>query len=156
MSEETPSVEEIKDRLKVEIPVEEEVTKAEAQDVDVVEELKGLGRQMAETLQSAWNSEERQKFESEVREGMKSFAGEVDKMLREVKESDVAGKVKEEAAEVKTRVETAELGQKTRGTFVQGLQWLSEELGKLAESFNPPEKSPEAAEDVAAAEESAE
>ncbi len=48
MSEETPSVEELKERLKVEIPVEEEPTKADI-GKDVVEEFKNLGRQFAET-----------------------------------------------------------------------------------------------------------
>ncbi|MEZ4643345.1 MAG: hypothetical protein R3E31_11545 [Chloroflexota bacterium] len=144
MSDETPSVEEIKERLKVEIPVDEEAAKAEEKKADVVEELKGLGRQFAETLQSAWNSEERQKIESEIREGVQSFVGEVDKVIREARESDVATKVKSEAAKVKTRVETGEFSKKARDGFVQGLQWLSEELGKLAEQFNPKEKEPPA------------
>jgi len=142
MSDETPSVEEIKERLKVEIPVEEEAAKADAAQRDVVEELKGLGKQFAETLQAAWNSEERQKVESEVREGMKSFVNEVDKAIRQVKESDVASKVKVEATEVKTKVESSDLGQKARDGFAQGLQWLSEELGKLADQFTPKEKQP--------------
>lgn len=142
MSDETPSVEEIKERLRVEIPVEEEAAKAEAQTRDVVEELKGLGKQFAETVQAAWNSEERQKVEAEIRQGMKSFVDEVDKAIRQVKESDVTTKVKEEAVEVKTKVESGELGRKAREGLVQGLQWLSEELGKLAEQFTPREKQP--------------
>lgn len=142
MSDETPSVEEIKARLKVEIPVEEEAAKAEAQSRDVVEELKGLGKQFAETLQTAWNSEERHKVEGDIREGMKSFVNEVDKVIRQVKESEVTHKVKVEAEEVKTKVETSDLGRKAREGFVQGLQWLSEELGKLADQFTPQEKEP--------------
>ena len=142
MSDETPSVEEIKERLKVEIPVDEETAKAESQGRDVVEELKGLGKQFAETLQSAWNSEERQKVESESREGMQSVVNEVDKAIRQVKESDVAAKVKEEATEAKTKVESSDLGRKARDGFAQGLQWLSEELGKLASQFTPKEKQP--------------
>ncbi len=141
-NDETPSVEEIKERLKVEIPVEEEVSKSETKS-DIVTELKDLGRQFAQTLQSAWNSEERQRVESEVREGMKSFAKEVDKVIREVKESQMAEKVKEEAIEIKDKFESGKVGQKTRTGVVQGLQWLSEELGRLAEQFTPAEKSPE-------------
>jgi hypothetical protein len=143
MSDETPSVEEIKERLKVEeIPVEEEVTKKEGQRVDVAAELKSLGRQFAETLETAWNSEERQRVEVQVREGIKSFVNEVDNVIKEIKESPAAGRVKEEATEVKSRVEAGELGRKTRGGIVQGLRWLSEELDKLAEQFTPAEKSP--------------
>ena len=56
MTEETtPSVEEIKARLKVEVPVEEEeVTKASAQAPDVTAELREFGKQFADTIRSAW------------------------------------------------------------------------------------------------------
>jgi soluble cytochrome b562 len=138
--EQSSSVEEIKDRLKVEIPVEEEPAKAKP---DVAAELKDLGRQFAETLQTAWNSEEKQRVEAEVREGMQSFVNEVDKVIRGAKDSPAAQKVKAEAEQVKDRMETGELGRKARSGLVQGLHWLSEELGKLADQFSPPEKPPE-------------
>lgn len=141
--EQVPSVEEIKERLKVEIPVEEEeATKADTTR-DFGEELKNLGKQFADTVQSAWNSEERHRVENEIRSGVKSFVSEVDKAINEAKESQTAAKVKEEAAEIKTKIETGDLSKKTRDGLVQGLQWLSEELGKLAEQFAPVEKSPE-------------
>ena len=101
--EQVPSVEEIKERLKVEIPVEEEETvKAESQR-DFGEEIKNLGKQFADTVQSAWNSEERHRVETEIRSGVKSFAAEVDKAIHEAKESQAAAKVKEEASEIKTK-----------------------------------------------------
>ncbi|MFQ5399760.1 MAG: hypothetical protein ACE5E7_09205 [Anaerolineae bacterium] len=142
MSEEqTPSVDEIKERLRVEIPVEEEAAKAETSR-DIATELKNLGRQLADTLRTAWNSEEKQRVEVEIREGMKSFVDEVDKMIREAKESQAAARVKEEASQVKERVETGEISRKAREGVVQGLQWLSEGLGKLAEQLAPAEKPP--------------
>lgn len=149
--EQVPSVEEIKERLKVEIPVEEEEAAKADKTRDFGEELKNLGKQFADTVQSAWNSEERVRVENEIRNGVKSFVSEVDKAIHEAKESPAAAKVREEAVEMKTRLETGDLGKKTRDGLVQGLQWLSEELGKLAEQFAPAEKSPE---DAAAAEES--
>lgn len=157
--EETPSVEEIKDRLKIEV---EEVaapatetpadsgaeTAAKAASVDIVDELKNLGRQVAETLRAAWESEERQKMEAEVREGIKSFADEVDKVVREARASEPARKVREEATEFKTKMEEADVAKKARAGLVQGLGWLSDELGKLAEQFAPKEKQPEPAVDI--------
>jgi hypothetical protein len=140
--EQTPSVEEIKARLKVEIPVEEEATKAEEQP-KVVAELKDLGRQFAETLQAAWHSEERQRTEGEIQEGLRSFANEVDKIIRGAKATPAAERVKEEAAQVKARVESGELSRKARSGVVQGLQWLSEELGRMAGQFTPVDKAPE-------------
>ncbi len=148
MSEEqVPSVEEIKERLKIEIPIEEEVSKSEAQSVDVAAELKDLGRQVAETFRTAWNSEERHRLEQEVREGVRSFADEVDKVIREARDSQAGTRIREEAEQVATKVDESDTGQKVRSNMVQGLHWLSEELGKLADKFTPPEaeeeKSPE-------------
>ena len=145
MSEEqTPDVEEIKARLADEIPVEEEpvAQKAGAGQSEVVEQLQDLGRQLGETLRSAWYSEERKRFEREVREGMNTFAREVDKAFKEVKESPAAAKMKEEAAGFKTRAESTEISDKTRASIGQGLSWLSEEMAKLANQFTPVEKEP--------------
>ncbi len=149
MSDET--VDEIKERLKVEIPVEEEdVLKVEVEDENnIVDELSKMGRKFAETLQSAWDSEERSKFESEVREGVKSFADEVDKVIRDIRASAGGEKAKATAedlrAKVETKVDVDDFSKKARGGMVSGLRWFSEELGKLADQFTPAsdEKSPD-------------
>jgi len=147
MSEEqTPDIEEIKERI--EIPVEEENIEdlkadEKSKGPDVVEEFKKLGRQFAETIETAWNSEERVRVETEIREGVHSFADEVDKVIREAKSGPAADKVMGDAAEAKARVENSDLGLKTRDGIVLGLTWLSEEFGKLADQFTPEEKSPE-------------
>lgn len=145
--EQDVDIEEIKERIQ--IPVDEEVEELKEQekqqhrdDIDLAEEFRKFGRQFAETVQLAWHSEERQRVESEIRAGVKSFADEVDKVIREAKRSDTAEKVRTEAEEVKTRVETGELNQRARESIVQGLNWMSSELSKLAEQFNPPQKSP--------------
>lgn len=145
MSEDTPNVDRLKaeERLKVEVPVEEEVMRVETSEtgpVDVTAELRKLGRQMADTLQSAWNSEERQRFEKEVREGMRSFADEIDKAIQEVRTSETTAKVKTEATQMADKVQASDVGQKARVGLAKSLQWLSEELGSLATKFTPPEK----------------
>lgn len=144
MSDEMPTVEEIKARLKVEVPTEPEVIKVEEEpvkpQVDVANELRDLGRQVADTLRTAWNSQERQKLEVEIREGVKSFVDELDKMIREAKESPAAHKIKEEATQAKTRIESSDVGQKAKVSLVNGLHWLSEEIGKLADQFTITEK----------------
>ena len=137
--EQVPDVQEIKERMKVEIPVEEEVSKADMQSVDVADELKDLGRQFADTLRTAWNSQERQRIENEIREGIKSFANELDKAISEAKDSQTAARVREEAEQVVNKVESTDVGRRVRSGLVQGLQWLSEELGRLADQFTPPE-----------------
>ncbi len=142
MTEEpTPSVEEIKARLKVEVPVEEEeITKADVQSPDVAEELREFGKQFADTIRTAWNSAERQRLETELRDGMRSFADEVDKAIQEIRKSPAADRVKSEAEYVRERVEISDVGHKARAGVATGLQRLSEQLAKLAERFTPVEK----------------
>lgn len=144
MTEETPSVDELKAQEKeVKIVIEEEdiaAEEAKKKEPDVSEALRNLGRQFAETMQAAWNSQERRELETEVREGVQYFSEEVQRVFKEAKESPTAKRVKEEAEEVKTRVEAGEVTQKTRSGFVEGLRWLSRELEKLAQQFSPPEE----------------
>ncbi len=139
-----PEVDELKaeERLKIEIPIDdEETTKADVQEeVDITAELRNLGRQFVGTLNSAWNSEERQNFETEVREGMHSFANEIDKAIEEVRNAETTEKVKTEASQVAGKVQASDVGQKALTGLASGLQWLSLELDGLAIKFGTPEK----------------
>jgi hypothetical protein len=147
MSEEqTPDIEEIKARI--EIPVEEDVDELKADekasaDPDLVSEFQNLGRSFAEAFESAWNSEERKRVEQEVREGVQSFADEVDKVIRDAKASPTGERMANEAADIASKVETSDFGRRALEGISQGLAWMSVELGKMAEQFTPPEKSPD-------------
>lgn len=134
----------LKIKMDDEIPVEEEplVSKESKEKSDLVNELSSLGKQLGETISTAWNSEERQRFEREVKEGVQSFAQEIDKAFQGVRESPAAQKAKDEASGFKNRVNEADLGQKTQSSIAQGLRWMSVELGNLAEQFTH-EKQPE-------------
>lgn len=143
--EKSPDNDVLKIEVDDEIPVEDETvaSKAERTQTDLVEELSRLGRQFGETMNAAWNSEERQNFEREVKEGVQLFAKEIDKAFHEVKKSPAAQRAKSEASEFKTKVNEADLGQKTQSSIAQGLRWMSSELGKLAEQFTPSGKEPD-------------
>lgn len=149
-----PSVDEIKDRLKIEIDEIEDViddsasaeTEAEA-GTNLADELGKLGRQMGDTLRNAWSSEERQKFEGDVKKGMKSFADEIDNVIQSIRGGNIGTKIKVEATDFREKVESKEIPNKARSGFAEGLRWLSNELGHLADKFTPSaqptEKSPE-------------
>jgi hypothetical protein len=153
--EQYPDVDDVKIRLsKDEIPVDDETEyKAEEETPDVVDELRNLGRQFGETMRTAWNSDERRKFEVEIREGVQTFAHEVDKAFKDVASSDPAQRAKSEATEFKDKASSADIGQKTQSSVAKGLRWFSDELSKVADSFNQPEKGPE---DIATEEEAEE
>lgn len=148
-----PNVEEIKARLKIEIPIEEEETteasgaggEGKSAENDIMDEINKLGQQFVDALQSAWNSEERAKFESEIKEGVRTFADEVEKAISSVKEGGAGQKLREDAEQMRQKMKTDDVAEKARTGFVQGLRWLSSEMGKLADQFapEPTEKSPD-------------
>ena len=142
--EKGPSIDDLKGEEKAgyQIPIDEAEGTAGEATSEITAALRDFGRQFADTIQAAWNSKERREFEEEVREGLNQFAGEVRKAFHEIKESGAAQKVKEEASEAKERVERADLAQKAQAGLVEGLQKLSQELARLADQFNPAEKSP--------------
>ncbi len=156
---EKETVEEIKTRLKVEVPGEEEViieeevvvVEVETESSPIVDELSNMGRRVADSLKNGWNSEERVKLESEFREGVRSFANEVDKVIRDIKSSASTERVRTEMSNTNLNAEGEEIAQKARSGFAKGLRWFSDELGKLADNItvesddvaDMPEKSPE-------------
>ena len=93
--EQTPSIEDLKAGEKVERLVieEEDLDTKSGAGYDVAAEFQKLGHQLGETLQSAWESEERKRIEQEVREGVRSFVAEIDKVLHEVKASETTNKL---------------------------------------------------------------
>ena len=142
-----PIIDQLKEdeRLKIDIPVEEDApgaAKTAHATTDLMDEFKRLGRQFGDTLQSAFNSEEAKRMETELRAGMKTFADEVERVFREAKDSPTATRVKEEATVVKERVETGDVGRKAQEGIVGGLRWLSDELEKLANQFTPAQQQP--------------
>lgn len=147
MSEkQNPSIEDLKadEKENVErIVIEEEDLdpKDGKQGPDVAAEFQKLGHQLGETLQNAWESEERKRIETEVREGIHSFVAEIDKVLQGVKENETTSKLKDDAVGAKSKVEESEMGQKARDGIVEGLRWLSVGLNELAVKFTAPEKS---------------
>lgn len=152
--ENMPDVDEIKARLREEeaamggdsIPVTEDVEAMKedekGQTGNVTDALRNLGQQIAQTVHTAWDSEERKELERELREGMQQFAAEMDKAFNEAKSSPAGQRAQEEAAELKESIEKGELAPKIQNSLVQGLHWLSDELGKLANQFTAPGKGP--------------
>ena len=125
------------------IEIEEDEIPHKAEDTGIREELRQLGEQFGETMRGAWNSEERQRAEAEIREGFQAFVNEVDKAFRQARKSEAAQKMQTEARQVREDIRAGEFRTKARGNMMQGLKWLSVELDKLADRFTPAEKQPE-------------
>lgn len=119
--------------IKIEIE-EEDVAKAEKETINLSDEFRQFGEKFAETVQSAWNSEQRQKVETEFRDGMKKFADELHKVFDQINETGAAQKVREEAQ----KLDSSDIANNMKGGLSQGLRWLSTELGKISDMLDTP------------------
>lgn len=86
----------------------------------LIDELRELGRQVGETLEATWNSEERKEAEREIRAGARAFAEEVERAWGRARST-----------------RPADLGPRARRSAVDGLRWMSAELADLADRFTP-------------------
>ena len=101
------------------------------------EELRTLGRRFADVLQAAWASEERRKVETEVRESMKRFTAEMERLFDRTRESPTGERVRTKVGEARERAAESEAARRTREALAQGLHRMSEELARLADRFTP-------------------
>jgi hypothetical protein len=99
----------------------------------IVEELSKLGKQMAEALRTAWESEDRKKLQAEIVEGMQQFGNEVGQAARKANESDTAKQLKTQAEKMAGDVKSSEVTEAVRKSMIGGLEVLNQELGKLLE-----------------------
>jgi hypothetical protein len=103
----------------------------------IEEELRTLGRRFADVLQAAWESEERRKVETEIKDSMKRFSAEMDRLFERTRESPTGERVRTKFSGAKERAAESEAGRRTREALAQGLHRMSEELARLAERFTP-------------------
>ena len=106
----------------------------------VEQELRNLGRRFADVLQAAWSSEERRKVETEIKESMKRFSAEMERLVERTRESPTGERVRTKVGEAKGRAAESEAARRTREALAQGLHRMSEELARLAERFTPAEQ----------------
>lgn len=103
----------------------------------IEEELRTLGRRFTDVLQAAWASEERRKVEAEVRESMKRFSAEMERLFDRTRESPTGERVRTKVGEARERAAESEAARRTREALAQGLHRMSEELARLADRFTP-------------------
>jgi hypothetical protein len=142
MSDETIKIDDLKDEERLKIDVDD-VAPNKMSEQDIVAEFKKAGRQFAQTLEEVFTSDEAKRIETEVRAGVKGFADEVEKFIREAGDSPAAKRLQEDVGTMGKRVESSDVTQQAQLALAQGLRWLSVELDQMAGRFNAPaEKSP--------------
>lgn len=97
-------------------------------------------QQVSDTARQAWESETRRKVTGKVREGVATVATKSSQLVRDKVSEAAERQAKEAVTAVQTRIKETDWKEEARQGTVRGLQWLSQQLARLADRFSPAEK----------------
>ena len=103
-----------------------------------------LGQNLKHLFQSAWESDEAQKFKEELKEGFTELGSTAEQAVADFKVSEAGRNLKSEAEALKTRIESGELEEKSRQEIAKALNIINTELQKIIDSFTSSAPDPEA------------
>ena len=106
---------------------------------DITLQFQELGENIKSFFQSAWESEESQKFRQELQNGLNELGRATSEAVEDIKTSEAGQKLKTEADDFKTRVEAGEVEEKARAEVSKVLNFLNTELSKLNDQIKPTE-----------------
>jgi len=125
-----------------------------AEEKSISSELARLGKQVAEAINVAWQSEDRKKLQAEVTSGLDSFGAQVSEAMRKASESEAATQIRDETEKVVAQIREGDVTAEVRKGLIAGLGVLNRELGKLVERLEvtPQPSEPPASESDGSAE----
>jgi hypothetical protein len=135
------------------LTLHEEATMSEEPKVEgrtITDELSKLGKQMADAIKAAWESDDRKKLQTEIVEGLQKFGDEVTEALDKAGQTDTAKELRVKAEKVTVDVRESGVVEEVRRGIISGLDVINKELGKLVEKLEtktqPADEAPDAAE----------
>lgn len=99
------------------------------------DEFRALGDHLKNLIQSAWESEERIRFQQELEGGMQELGSALNDLAAEVQTGETGQKIRKEVDEFSTRLRSGEVEEKARSEVLQALKRLNEELEKVSRRF---------------------
>ncbi len=119
-----------------------EIPENEKSQDDLAAEFAALGKKFGEAISTAWQSEERHKLQADLKEGLERFSAEVDKAVKDLRQSEVGQKVQSGVQQAADDVKSGKVSEEVRKGMVTALRALSEALDRMAGSFTPHEETP--------------
>ena len=113
---------------------------SDSQQPDLTSQFRELGENLKSMFQSAWESEEATKLKEEMKEGLTELGTAANQALEDFNVSEAGQKIKAEAEDFKTRVESGEVETKARDEISKALNLINAELQKAIGSFSKPKE----------------
>jgi len=103
------------------------------------DEFRALGQNLKEMMNSAWESEERQKLQAELQDGMHELGSVLDEFATNVQSGEVGQTIRREVDDFSERVRSGEFESKARQEILKALKVLNNELEKASAKFSSEE-----------------
>jgi hypothetical protein len=108
------------------------------QDDDIGEQLNELGKNLRETLRTAWESDDRRKLQQEIETGLTNLRDSLNQAAKDFTNSQAGQNLKEDVKDLHDRWQTGEVGSKVRSEVAEALRTVNKELQKTYQKPQPP------------------
>lgn len=126
-----------KDYLKIEIPVEDETPFVPEQPGPTA--VNAIKDQAANVAKQAWGSDLRKKATRGMKRGVTAVAAKSQKVVTERMVKTAEQQARQQTEALKTKLRETDWQHEAKQGTANGLRWLSAQLSKLAERFTPKE-----------------
>lgn len=105
---------------------------------DIGEQLKELGKNLREALNTAWESDERHKLQQEIEAGLTNLRDSLNEAAKDFSNSSTGQNLKEEVRDIQERWRSGEVSSKVRSEIAEALRTVNAELQKATRKNPPP------------------
>ena len=105
---------------------------------DIGEQLNELGKNLREALRTAWESDEWQKLQKEIQDGLANLQDTLSEAVADFSSSPSGQEFKEDVKDLHDRWRTGEVGTKVRSEIAEALRTVNRELQKATQKSPPP------------------
>lgn len=102
---------------------------------DLSAEIRKLGKNLKDSLQTAWESEERKKIQQEIESGVAEISAMLKKATDEFDARQVEEEIKEGVETLQRRMRDGELESQVREELLKALRTINAELNTLMEKW---------------------
>lgn len=107
-------------------------------DSSINDQLNELGKNLRDVLQSAWESEKRQKLQKEIEEGLANLGASLSQAAKDFENSPTGKTLKEDVKDMQDRWRSGEVSSKVHSEIVEALRKVNAELQKAGQKNTPP------------------
>ena len=106
---------------------------------DIKNEFRHLGENLKQAANAAWTSEERQRLQMEIQDGISELGNALKDLGVQVQESDAAQKFKEDIEDLGEQVRSGEMKENARAGVISALQRVNSELENMIATWTSTE-----------------